>query len=197
MDLVALALNLYSQGIDPGLDLSRPDAIVEVVGECTGIALHPRHALACSYLPVQLHVYLLFEHKIRPEHWALLQVLRYVVAAGEHHRKQHPRARRPPPVYPLVLYHGEREWRAPLTFHDLVSRLREVLRKFVPQFRCDLHDISERSNAEIKGEVTTRLVQLAMRYIFSHQPEERMRELLGLISQIEDQSEATRSYTPC
>jgi len=43
MDLVTLALNLYSQGIDPGLDLGRPDEIVEVVGECTGIALHPRH----------------------------------------------------------------------------------------------------------------------------------------------------------
>lgn len=43
MDMVTLALNLYSQGIDPGLDLSRPDEIVAVVGECTGIPLHPRH----------------------------------------------------------------------------------------------------------------------------------------------------------
>ncbi len=43
MDIVTLALNLYSQGIDPGLDLSRPDEIVAVVGECTGIPLHPRH----------------------------------------------------------------------------------------------------------------------------------------------------------
>jgi 2-isopropylmalate synthase len=43
MDIVTLALNLYSQGIDPGLDLSRPDEIVAVVGECTGIPVHPRH----------------------------------------------------------------------------------------------------------------------------------------------------------
>lgn len=43
MDIVTLGLNLYSQGIDPGLDLSRPDEIVSVVGECTGIPLHPRH----------------------------------------------------------------------------------------------------------------------------------------------------------
>lgn len=43
MDLVTLAMNLYSQGIDPGLDLSRPDEIVSVVTECTGIPLHPRH----------------------------------------------------------------------------------------------------------------------------------------------------------
>jgi 2-isopropylmalate synthase len=43
MDIVTLGLNLYSQGIDPGLDLSRPDEIVAVVGECTGMLLHPRH----------------------------------------------------------------------------------------------------------------------------------------------------------
>jgi len=43
MDLVTLAMNLYSQGIDPGLDLSRPDEILAVVSECTGIPTHPRH----------------------------------------------------------------------------------------------------------------------------------------------------------
>ncbi|MCF7992500.1 MAG: 2-isopropylmalate synthase, partial [Thiohalocapsa sp.] len=43
MDIVTLAMNLYSQGIDPGLDLSDPDRIVAVVEECTGIACPPRH----------------------------------------------------------------------------------------------------------------------------------------------------------
>ncbi|RKQ97188.1 2-isopropylmalate synthase [Kushneria sinocarnis] len=43
MDIVTLAMNLYSQGIDPGLDLSRPDEIIQVVTECTGIPMHPRH----------------------------------------------------------------------------------------------------------------------------------------------------------
>lgn len=43
LDLVTLAMNLYSQGIDPGLDLSDPDEIVRVVEDCTGMPLHPRH----------------------------------------------------------------------------------------------------------------------------------------------------------
>ncbi len=43
MDIVTLAMNLYSQGVDPELDLSNPDRIVEVVGACTGMPLHPRH----------------------------------------------------------------------------------------------------------------------------------------------------------
>ncbi|MFB1502052.1 Rpn family recombination-promoting nuclease/putative transposase, partial [Thiocapsa sp. N5-Cardenillas] len=37
-----------------------------------------------------LSVYLLFEHKSRPEHWTLLQLLRYITAEGDQHRKQHP-----------------------------------------------------------------------------------------------------------
>ncbi len=43
MDIVTLAMNLYSQGVDPELDLSRPDEIVQVYCECTGLPVHPRH----------------------------------------------------------------------------------------------------------------------------------------------------------
>ena len=42
-DLVTLAMNLYSQGVDPRLDLSDPDRIIATTEECTGIACHPRH----------------------------------------------------------------------------------------------------------------------------------------------------------
>ncbi len=43
MDLVTLGMNLYSQGVDPGLDLSDPDRIIAVAEQCTGIGCHPRH----------------------------------------------------------------------------------------------------------------------------------------------------------
>ncbi|GAB6042428.1 2-isopropylmalate synthase [Endothiovibrio diazotrophicus] len=43
MDVVTLAMNLYSQGIDPGLDLSRPDEIIDTYTRCTGLPVHPRH----------------------------------------------------------------------------------------------------------------------------------------------------------
>jgi len=138
----------------------------------------------------QLSIYLLFEHKSRPEHWILLQLLRYITAAGDEYRKQHPETRHLPPVYPLVIYHGRRRWRVPKTFHALVSPLPPVLTPFVPQFTYTLHDLSPRTNAEIKGALLTRLVQLAMRWIFSEQPIERLRELFALIEQIEDQTTA-------
>lgn len=46
MDLVTMAMNLYSQGIDPLLDLSGMAEITDVVEACTEIATHPRHPYA-------------------------------------------------------------------------------------------------------------------------------------------------------
>lgn len=42
MDIVVMAMNLYSQGIDPELDLADMDRIVSIVRECTQIDVHPR-----------------------------------------------------------------------------------------------------------------------------------------------------------
>jgi hypothetical protein len=81
----------------------------------------------------------------------LLQLLRYTVGSGELYRDQHPKAKTLPPIYPLVLYHGQAKWRAPARFHDLIDPLPEALKPFVPQFGYSLHDISARRNAAIKG----------------------------------------------
>jgi 2-isopropylmalate synthase len=42
-DLVTLALNLYTQGIHPGLDFSNINASARIAEECTGLPIHPRH----------------------------------------------------------------------------------------------------------------------------------------------------------
>ncbi|MBB5322472.1 2-isopropylmalate synthase [Marinobacter oulmenensis] len=46
MDLVTMAMNLYSQGVDPTVDLSGMAEITEVVEACTEISTHPRHPYA-------------------------------------------------------------------------------------------------------------------------------------------------------
>lgn len=43
VDLITLALNLYTQGIYPGLDLSDINAIRQCVEECNQLSIHPRH----------------------------------------------------------------------------------------------------------------------------------------------------------
>ena len=46
VDLVTLALNLYTQGIHPGLDFSDIDEVRRCVEYCTQLPVHPRHPYA-------------------------------------------------------------------------------------------------------------------------------------------------------
>jgi 2-isopropylmalate synthase len=43
VDLVTLAINLYTQGVHPGLDFSDIDAVRQCVEECNQMTVHPRH----------------------------------------------------------------------------------------------------------------------------------------------------------
>jgi 2-isopropylmalate synthase len=43
VDVVTLALNLYTQGVDPGLDFSDINAIARCAEACTQLPIHPRH----------------------------------------------------------------------------------------------------------------------------------------------------------
>ncbi|GKS89431.1 2-isopropylmalate synthase [Acidovorax sp. SUPP2539] len=43
LDVVTVALNLYTQGVHPGLDFSDINAVARVAEECTALPVHPRH----------------------------------------------------------------------------------------------------------------------------------------------------------
>lgn len=46
VDIVTLALNLFTQGVDPGLDFSRLNHIIDVYEKCTRLPVHMRHPYA-------------------------------------------------------------------------------------------------------------------------------------------------------
>ncbi|MDB5440444.1 MAG: 2-isopropylmalate synthase [Caulobacteraceae bacterium] len=46
VDLVTLGLNLYTQGVSPGLDFSNIEEVVQTVEYCNQIPVHPRHPYA-------------------------------------------------------------------------------------------------------------------------------------------------------
>ncbi|KAL4067746.1 hypothetical protein V8B97DRAFT_1416981 [Scleroderma yunnanense] len=46
VDIVNLALNLYTQGIKPHLDFSDLQGIIEIVTQCNDLPVHPRHPYA-------------------------------------------------------------------------------------------------------------------------------------------------------
>lgn len=43
VDVVTLGLNMFTQGVDPNLDLSNVEEIVETVEHCNQLPVHPRH----------------------------------------------------------------------------------------------------------------------------------------------------------
>jgi 2-isopropylmalate synthase len=46
VDIITLALNMFSHGIDPELDFSDINSIADVYQKCTGLMVHPRHPYA-------------------------------------------------------------------------------------------------------------------------------------------------------
>ncbi len=46
VDVCTVALNLFTQGVDPGLDLSNIDDVKAVAEDCTKLPVHPRHPYA-------------------------------------------------------------------------------------------------------------------------------------------------------
>ncbi len=46
VDIVTLALNLYTQGVEPGLDLSDINAVLRCAEYCNQLPVHPRHPYA-------------------------------------------------------------------------------------------------------------------------------------------------------
>ena len=46
MDIITMAMNLYSQGVDPCLQLGNMDEIIQTVKACTSLPVHPRHPYA-------------------------------------------------------------------------------------------------------------------------------------------------------
>ena len=83
-----------------------------------------------------------------------------------------------PPVYPMILYHGERPWPYPLNFQSLfIVQDRTVLRH-LPEFSPVLHDVARCDDQEITGETAARTLLLVLKYIFRPDLAERLPDLL-------------------
>jgi 2-isopropylmalate synthase len=46
VDIVTLAMNMYTQGVDPGLDISNINELIRMAEYCTQLPVHPRHPYA-------------------------------------------------------------------------------------------------------------------------------------------------------
>ncbi|MBU0470467.1 MAG: Rpn family recombination-promoting nuclease/putative transposase, partial [Nanoarchaeota archaeon] len=128
------------------------------------------------------YVYILFEHKSHPETLAAFHLLRYMVKIWEMWVKK---GEKPgfPVIIPLVLYHGEENWRSGLNFKDLFDSPLDML-PFIPDFQYVLWDASKYNDEDIKGEVILQAALLILKYLFRKDLRNRFPEILRLLRDI-------------
>lgn len=102
-------------------------------------------------------LYLLLEHKSRPDRWTALQVLAYQVGIWRDARQRRPRPKHLPFVVPVVVHCGRRRWTAATDLWSLFDvaglapDLAVVLRACVPTFAVVPNDFATRSPAEVRS----------------------------------------------
>ncbi|QTA86181.1 Rpn family recombination-promoting nuclease/putative transposase [Desulfonema magnum] len=138
-----------------------------------------------------LYIYLLFEHKSYRENPEALQILRYKVRIWEQYVKKHPKARKVPPTFSMLLYHGKSRWTVSRKFQTIVEQSNDrLLKKYVPEFRYKLCDISHLPDDKIRGDVLGRIVLLVAKYVFRPDLREKLPQILSLFHAVADRRTA-------
>ena len=132
------------------------------------------------------YVYFLLEHKSRPEQHAVFQFLRYMVRIWEQDRRE---GRPLHPVVPLLMHHGQEEWRAATDFGELFTG-EEALRPYWPRFRCELYDLARFSDAEIQGTIRLQIGLLAMKYIFDPALRQHLGDIFTMFRELSEKETA-------
>ncbi len=149
------------------------------------------------------YIYLLFDHKSYVDPLVGLQLLGYMVRIWElwlsqekeKRKEQREQQEQPeqlpklrlPAIMPIVLYHGEENWRVATEFSALVETPPELAR-YVPSFEYWLCDLSQYSDEELKGAVLSVALQtglLALKYAL--RPGLQLAELFELLRKLTNQ----------
>jgi predicted transposase/invertase (TIGR01784 family) len=141
-------------------------------------------------------VYLLFEHKSRlkkkKKKLTPFQLLKYMVHIWDRHLKQYKekKVKNLPPIIPMLIYHGEKEWEVSTDFLSLFD-IPECMEKYIPNFRFELYDISHTPDEHIKGTILLRVLFLTFKYIFKPELNHKLKDIFRLFMELEDKSRGT------
>jgi predicted transposase YdaD len=110
------------------------------------------------------YVYILYEHKSYRYRWVTVQLLRSMATIWHRiatERKKH-RNEPLPEILPVVLYHGQMRWSAPLQFAELIANGPDSLH--VPHYRPVFVDLTEIPDEQITGSLWAMLGLVALKY---------------------------------
>ena len=130
--------------------------------------------------PGKLYLYILFEHKSQPDEDTAFQLLRYMTRQWQTHLEAESLPL--PFIIPLVMYHGEANWKFPQTFEGMFGKIPDDMLPYVPRFAYELLDLSLGSSREIVGSPLVRSVFSLMHSIFATNLNDRMPEILKTLA---------------
>jgi hypothetical protein len=91
----------------------------------------------------------------------------------------------------VLYYHGQEEWKISLRFarhltgmSDPNSPLSRALAPYVPDFQPHFVNLTTMSDAEIQGEIATRLLLLVLKHIFAQGLGGRLDEILAMAAEV-------------
>jgi len=109
-------------------------------------------------------LYVLLDHRSRPNHGVILELLGYMIniwrrrAAG-----QAASLKALPPILPLVIYHGEEPWTVSLSLRDTIDAP-EIIKQFQPEFFYRLMDLGPIADPALSGFPPLRAGLLVLKY---------------------------------
>ncbi|MGF7212569.1 hypothetical protein GGE65_007204 [Skermanella aerolata] len=134
----------------------------------------------------EVYLYVLLEHKSVPDPEVGVQLLGYLAEIWRRLDRQRLEQGRTvgserPPIVPLVIYHGAREWNVPLSFGETVAA-DPPLRRYLPDFTYSLLDLGQVPDERLSGQRVARGGLRVLKY--SHRPDGQGAAVLAAVDDL-------------
>ncbi len=134
------------------------------------------------------YIYTLIDHKSSQDKFTAFQLLKYMIGIWELHIKQSKEEVLDLPIIiPMVLYHGVDKWKYGTDLLRIQEKV-DGLAEYQVNFSYVLYDLSTYKDEEIKGELTTRIFLLLLKYIFRDDLKDKLYSILELLVELDNQS---------
>jgi predicted transposase YdaD len=156
------------------------------------VAAHLRHSQADRLYRAralsggEVYIYVLLEHKSAPDPEVGVQLLGYLAEIWRRLDRQRLEqggavGTERPPIVPLVIYHGAREWNVPLSFGETVAA-DPALRPYLPNFTYSLLDLGQVPDERLSSQRVARGGLRVLKY--SHRPDGQGAAVLAAVDDL-------------
>ena len=140
-------------------------------------------------------VYFLMEHKSYIPKRPAFQLLRYMVEQWYELEKKGTLGNRLPPIFPILIYHGEKGWSPGVHFHDIVNIPHDDMRPYIPNFQYFLSDVAAENEDEYKTSVVIKCWFIVVKNIKKPVMRDKLFDVLKLLHDFLEQETAEEYIT--